>query len=315
MAQGNFKSLKGVKKNEPLAKYTTFKIGGPADWFYQAKTTEEVVKAVRLCRQQEIPFFVLGGGSNVLVSDEGFRGMVIKMGSLSRAKSRDEKWEACPERSRGMGSEMIITEAGVPLAKIIKVAEKNSLSGLEFAAGIPGTVGGAVWGNAGAWQQSISEIVTRVKILTENGKTKWINRVDCQFTYRQSRFKRGKEVILEVELCLTKGDKNEIRRKIKINLTKRNQQPTQPSSGCIFINPKPKSAGELIEKCGLKGKRIGNAQISEKHANFIVNLGGAKAADVVKLIVLAREAVREKFGINLKPEIVILDEYGDQIHY
>ena len=200
----------------------------------------------------------------------------------------------------------IIAGAGIPLTKLINIAKENSLSGLEFMAGILGTLGGAIVGNAGAWQESLGDKVERVKILDENNQFKWLNHEECHFAYRQTRFKKSKEIVLEVELKLTKGNKEEIERKIAANLKRREGQPKEPSAGSIFVNPKPQSAGDLIEKCGLKGKQIGSAQISTKHANFIVNLGGARAQDVLKLIVLAQNEVRKKFGIDLKTEIVFL---------
>jgi len=273
-----------------LAKYTTFKIGGPADFFVEVEKEEELVKLLKLLRELNLPYFILGGGSNLLVADEGFRGIVIKIAN-------------CELRITNC---KIIAGAGVSLGKLVELSAENSLTGLEFAAGIPGTVGGAVRGNAGAWGEAIGDKVKRVKVLTPQGEIKWIDASDCQFSYRQSRFKKTKEIIWEVELELEKGDRKEIKEKIEENLAKRASQPKEPSAGCIFVNPKPFPAGELIDKCGLKGKRIGDAQISPKHANFIVNLGNAKAADVIRLIKLIKEKVKEKFGINLEEEVFLL---------
>jgi UDP-N-acetylmuramate dehydrogenase len=192
------------------------------------------------------------------------------------------------------------------LGRLVDLAAQNSLSGLEFAAGIPGTIGGAIRGNAGAWQEDIGGLVSRVKVLGEAGKIFWINRADCRFSYRQSRFKKSKEIILEVELKLVAGDKDKIKAKINENLTKRLCQPSEPSAGCVFKNPKPQSAGAFIDQCGLKGKIIGGAQISPKHANFIVNLGHARAMDVLELMELARGEVKKKFGLTLENEICLL---------
>jgi len=283
-----------MKKDQLLAPYTTFKIGGPADWFCEAFSEKELLEAVKFAQEKKLPYFILGGGSNVLVSDLGFRGVVIKMDN--------GEWI--------MDNGKITAGAGITLDKLVNIATENSLSGLEFAAGIHGTLGGAVVGNAGAWQESFGDKVEQVKILDENGQIKWLNHADCQFIYRQSRFKKRKEIVLEVELKLTQGDKGEIQRKMTANLKKREGQPQEPSAGSIFINPKPQSAGDLIEKCGLKGKQIGEAKISEKHANFIVNLGGAKAQDVLKLIALACEEVKKKFDLNLKTEIIFLGEFN-----
>jgi len=279
-----------MKKDQLLAPYTTFKIGGPADWFCEAKNEKGILEAVKFAQEKKLPFFILGNGSNVLIPDDGFRGMVVKM--------ENGEWR--------MENERIIAGAGIPLTKLVNMAKENSLSGIEFMAGITGTLGGAVVGNAGAWQENIGDKVERVKILDKDNQFKWLNHNECQFVYRQSRFKKGKEIVLEVELKLTKGNKKEIKRKIMANLKKREGQPKEPSAGSIFVNPKPQSAGDLIEKCGLKGKQIGSTQISTKHANFIINLGGAKARDVLKLIALAQNEVRRKFKINLKPEIIFL---------
>jgi len=300
MAQDYLESIKKlgleVKVSEPLAKYTTFKIGGPADFFVEVEREEELLKLLKLLKKLKFPYFILGGGSNLLVADEGFRGVVIKVQSSKlKVKSANRRTKF-----------KIICGAGVSLGKLVELAVENSLAGLEFTAGIPGTVGGAVRGNAGAWKEAIGDKIKRVKVLTPEGETKWIKNSDCQFSYRQSRFKKTKEIIWEVELELEKGNEKEIQEKIKENLVKRARQPKEPSAGCIFVNPKPFAAGELIEKCGLKGKRIGDAQISPKHANFIVNLGKARAADVIKLIKLIKEKVKEKFGIDLKEEIFLL---------
>ena len=286
-----------MKKNQLLAPYTTFKIGGPTDWFCETKNEQEVVKAIKFAKEKKLAFFILGNGSNLLVSDDGFRGVVIKM--------ENEEVQ--------INNEKILAEAGISLSKLANIAQENSLSGIEFMAGIPGTLGGAVVGDAGAWQENIGDKVERVKILDKDNQFKWLNHDECHFSYRQSRFKKNREIVLEVELKLIKGDKEEIERKIMTNLKKREGQPKEPSAGSVFIKPIPQSTGDLIEKCGLKGKQIGQAQISTKHANFIVNLGGAKAEDVVKLIALAQKEVRKKFGIDLETEIVFLGEFHDKI--
>jgi len=298
-----------IKRNQLLARFTTFKIGGPADWFCEAKNEKEILEAVKFAQEKNLPYFILGNGSNVLVADEGVRGMVIKV------KSEKLKVKSCNSKFK------IMAEAGVSLNKLIDAALKNSLIGLEFMAGIPGTLGGAVVGNAGAWQENIGDKVERVKILTKDGRIKWLSQRGCQFAYRQSRFKKenkenkeDKEIILEVELNLKKVPTSMnrfIEVKMEEYLKKREDQPQEPSAGSIFTNPKPKSAGDLIEKCGLKGKRIGQAQISERHANFIINLGGAKAKDLLKLITLAREVVKKKFKVNLDLEVNLVGEFHD----
>jgi len=279
-----------VKQNEKLVGHTTFGIGGPADLFYETETIKELVKVIKLCRKDNIPYFIFAGGSNLLVSNDGIRGMVIKVGS--------ENWE--------VKSEKVIAEAGAPLTQLVEIATKNSLSGLELAAGIPGTIGGAVWGNAGAAKDWIGNIVEEVEVLTAKNEIRKLSQADCQFSYRTSRFKKNKEIILRVVLRLKKDDSEKIRKKLDDFLAKRKNQPRKKSAGSIFKNPPDKTAGWLIDQCGLKGKRIGNAQISLQHANFIVNLGNATADDVVQLIKLAKKEVKKKFGIKLEEEICLI---------
>ena len=286
-----------VKLNEPLANHTTFKIGGPADLFYEAKNEEELIKAVSVARKIGISFFILGNGSKLLIGDKGFQGLVIK--------NKNKKIEITDERT----TPKVFAGSGLYTEDLIRKLLDKSIGGLEFMVGIPATVGGAVRGNAGAWQQAIGDKVSRVKVLTSTGEVKWLDRTECEFNYRQSRFKRTDEVILEVEFILEKKDKKEIEKKIVENLEKRKKQPREPSAGCIFVNPKPNFAGELIEKCGLKGMTIGGAQISPKHANFIVNLGGAKARDVLQLIKREKTEVKKKFDIELTEEVVMVGKF------
>lgn len=286
-----------VKVNEPLSRHTTFKIGGPADLFYEASSREDLIKVIRVIREVEVPDFILGGGSNILVGDKGFRGIVIKIQN-SKIKIQNDNAKC-----------KIYAEAGVKVSVLLEELVKNSAAGFEFMAGIPGTIGGAVRGNAGAWQQNIGGLVKRVKILSAGGKVIWIDKKNCSFKYRDSRFKHNDEIILAVEFILSLGQKEEIDKKINNYLNERSIQPKEPSAGCVFVNPKPHSAGRLIEECGLKGKQIGGAKISEKHANFFVNVGGAMASEVVALIVLAKQKVKEKFDIDLKEEIVRVGEF------
>lgn len=286
-----------VKTDEPMAKYTTFGIGGPADLYYEAKTEEELVRAIKKSDELEVPYYILGNGSNLLVGDKGIKGMVIK-NKILKIKYKKVK-----------GGELIIAGAGVLLNDLMKFCVKNSFSGLEFLTGIPGSVGGAVRGNAGAWQKNIGDQVKRVKILTEDGKVKWIAQEDCHFSYRKSWFKKTKEIILEVELKVEKKEKKEIEKMVGEYKEKRKNQPRELSAGSVFINPKPYSAGEMIEECGLKGIKNNLAEISLLHANFIVNLGGAKAKDVVELIALVKEKVKKRFGIELEEEIVRVGEF------
>lgn len=254
--------LPQIKKNIRLAPYTTFKIGGPAQYFFIAKTNDDLIKAIKNAKEENLPYFILGGASNLLVSDQGFKGLVIKAEN-SNFEIKDS---------------LIRAEAGAKLDDIVKASIKANLTGLEWAAGIPGTIGGAVKVNASAFGQSIKKSVKKIR-------------------------KQG-DVILSVELRLKKnGDKNSV--KEHLDYRKKNH-PKEPSAGCIFKNPPGHSAGQLIDEAGLKGRKIGGAMVSEKHANFIINTGQAKAEDVIILISIIKQKVRNKFGIQLMEEIKYL---------
>jgi len=308
--------LPAIKKGVPLSAYTSFKIGGLAKYFFEARTRDELVNALEAARQTNLPFFILAGGSNILFSDNGFGGLVIKI-QFSDFKRQDLK---------------IYAEAGAKLSDIVGLAVESGLTGLEWAAGIYGTVGGAVRGNAGAFNGSVSIILEKVEVLdTTDNKIKNFDNKDCQFTYRESVFKKNKDlIILSALFKLKKRDKAKIERQMSKNIEYRteNQPIDKPSAGSIFKNPEFKivdkglfkdypdfknfsskgivPAGFLIDKAGLRGKRIGNAKISEKHCNFIINLGRARAEDVIYLINLVKEKVGALFGIELEQEIMII---------
>jgi len=299
-----------MKRNVLLSKYTTFKIGGPAEYFFEVKDKKELISAVKFAKEKRLPFFILGGGSNLLVSDKGFRGVVINFQfsifnfqSISNSKIFK-----------------ITAGAGLPLNRLVNISTGKGFSGLEWAVGIPGTIGGAVFGNAGAFGKSMKDIIETVEAL-DIRKDKFINfkNKECRFGYRNSIFKKNKNlVIVSVELKLKKGNKKNIKKRIKENLIyKKEKQPLNyPSAGSVFKNPRLRqgyggqsksfTAARLIEECGLKGKQVGNAKISDKHANFIVNLGKAKAKDVKKLINFAKQRVKKNFKINLEEEIQFL---------
>lgn len=282
---------KKVKENIPLAPLTTFGIGGPAFWFITAKDKKEILEAIKASRELEIPSFILGGGSNILIADQGFPGLVIKI------------------KNEGLTIKgtKITAEAGLPLAKLVESAQKNLLSGLECCVGIPGSVGGAVCGNAGAREEWIGQIIEGVSIIDKESKIAHLNNRDCKFSYRESRFKNNsQEIILEADFALKKEKRKIIEQKIKSFLEARKNQPKEKSAGSVFKNPPGDSAGRLIDQAGLRGKKIGQAQISEKHANFIINTGGAKAEEVLELIRLAQKTVKEKFNVNLELEIKLV---------
>ena len=304
-----------IERKKVLANFTTFKIGGPADYFVKVKNEKDLIEVLEWAKNQSLPFFILGGGSNVLFSDEGFRGVVIKL--------QNTKYE--------IQNTKIIAEAGCPLQKLVQEALKNSLSGLEWAAGIPGTLGGAIRGNAGAFGGEMKDVVESVKVLNVGClkfKVKQLSKKSCQFSYRESIFKKRKNlIILGATLKLKKGNKKEIQEKIKEILKQRKErQPLEfPSAGSVFKNVSVKKlpkeikekfkekikngflpAAILIEECGLKGKSFGGAKISEKHANFILNFKNAKARDVFNLIQLVKKKVKEKFKVELEEEIELV---------
>ena len=317
MSKINFQEIKKllpeIKKNVLLKNYTTFKIGGRAKYFFEAKNKEDLIKAISLAKKFKLPFFILGGGSNLLVSDKGFKGLVIKIQN-TKYKIQNTK---------------IMAEVGVMLGELVNVSAKTGLSGLEWAVGIPGTVGGAIFGNAGVFGKSMKNIVKEIEVFDlSNEKIKTFKNKDCQFDYRESIFKKNKNlIILSTKLKLKKEKKSKIERKMReyLNYRKENQPLNLPSAGSVFKNyelriknyelvkefPELREfnkknlipAAWLIEKCGLKGKRFGNVKISEKHANFIVNLGEGKARDVIKLIKIIKNKVKNKFGITLEEEI------------
>ena len=271
-----------LQENIPLKKYATLKIGGPAKYFFVAKTKLSLVKAIKWAKKKNLPFFILGAGSNVLFSDKGYQGLVIKF-----------------QNPR--------------LSQLVN-------NGLEWAIGIPGTMAGAVWGNAGAFGKSMKDVVKTVEVFDiKDEKIKTLNNKDCQFGYRDSIFKKNPNLIILSAEIKQKKNRNppplKLRRaRIKEYLVyrKRTQPFYFPSAGSVFKNPAPeqssvrgRSAGELIEQCGLKGKQIGGAQISDLHANFIVNLGSACAQDVLSLVKLIKKTVYEKFKVKLEEEIKI----------
>ncbi|MDD2696902.1 MAG: UDP-N-acetylmuramate dehydrogenase [Candidatus Pacebacteria bacterium] len=282
------------RKNVSLKNYTTFKIGGKAKYFYITQTKKDLTDAASMAKKLKLPFFVLGGGSNLLVSDKGFDGLVIK---IENCKLKIEKYK-------------MVAEAGVPLGQLVSAATNVGLSGMEWAAGIPGTVGGAVYGNAGAFRKSMKDVVEKVEVFdTKDLEFKIYNSRDCKFSYRESIFKKRKNLIIVSSILkLKKGEKFEIKKRIKeyVDYKIETQPLNYPSAGSVFKNPTKDFAAKLIEKCGLKGKKVNDAKISEKHANFIVNLGKANEKDIKKLINLIKKEVKNKFGVVLEEEIQFL---------
>jgi len=296
-----------VLVNEPMALHTSFRIGGPADLYAVASSAQELVELVSLAREHGIPYLIIGRGTNILVSDRGIRGLVIENGAGAvKFEERDAT---------------LYAESGALLRDLALESARRGLGGLEWAVGIPGSVGGAIVGNAGAYGGYVSDVVRRVTALVADGEVRELAARELGFGYRTSRFKgqgmggkgvgeRGREVILSAEFALRPEPVEVLMGKIA-DYTRRREakQPTEPSAGSVFKRTEQYPAGFLIEQAGLKGMRIGGAQISPKHANFIVNLGGAKASDVKALIDLTREAVYREFGIELELEIELVGEW------
>ncbi|HTP80421.1 MAG TPA: UDP-N-acetylmuramate dehydrogenase [Bacteroidota bacterium] len=280
-----------VAMNEPLGKYTSMRVGGSAECYIEPSDKTDMVSTVRYLQEIGVPYMVIGRGSNLVVSDEGVRGAVINMETGVSALRLD--------------GPMVYAESGVRLNKFVDFCIQNSRGGVEMLAGIPGTVGGAVVMNAGAHGGEISDHIVGVEVLRD-ADVRTVPKADAQFAYRKSGFVG--DVVLSATFDLPFADKEELIRKRRELILRRNEsQPLElPNSGSMFKNPANTFAARLIEQAGLKGKRIGDAQISEKHANFIVNLGNAKAADVVRLIELARRTVYQNTGIMLELEVKLL---------
>ena len=286
-------SREPVRASEPLAPLTWFRLGGPADYLARPSSAEGLADLVERCRGAGLPWRVLAGGSNVLVRDEGVRGLVLHLESPSFSDVE-------------IDDRRIVAGAAVPLTALISQAARAGLTGLESLTGIPGTVGGAVRGNSGGRQGSIGQHVERVTVLDADGQIRTRGRDDLIFSYRDSNVDDA--VILSVELLLEPDDPEAVVRQMRrIWIVKKENQPYgHQSSGCIFRNPTPElSAGALIEQAGLKGKRIGGAEVSDRHANYIVAEPGATVADVLTLIDLARDEVLRQFGYELELQIRI----------
>lgn len=277
--------------NEPMNRHTTFQIGGPADIVVYPTRRREICDLVRICRAENIPYISLGNGSNVLVSDAGIRGLVIMTDRMHRITvdndSRIEAW------------------AGAPLSRVATIAKNYQLSGLEFAFGIPGTIGGAVYMNAGAYNHQMNQVITATEYVDGEGQLCTVEGDDHQFGYRTSCFKDTNHIIVKTHLQLSPGKESEIAELMKqYTQARKEKQPLElPSAGSAFKRPEGFFAGKLIEDCGLKGRRVGGAEVSTKHAGFIVNVGGAKAKDVLDLVDIIKTEVLQKFGVELEPEI------------
>lgn len=282
----------------PMSFYTTLGVGGPAEALYQPGDIQQLGEVIAYLGSETIPYVVVGRGSNLLVTDKGISGVVIILdGTL-------EELTEGPE-----GPESLVAGGGLGLVDLLLYCRKNGLGGLEFLSWVPGTVGGAVRMNAGAFGKEMSEYVREIQIIDPAGRGKTMNREDLSFSYRNLDIEQG-AIITRVVLRLMSEDRSVIESRVKDFMKRRKQsQPfNYPSAGSVFKNPPGEYAGRLIERAGLKGRRVGEAMISGKHANFIVNIGRAKARDIIELMSIAREEVKKGTGIELEPEIRILGD-------
>ena len=278
--------------NEPMAAHTTFKIGGAADILITVRSIDELQTAVNACKASDIPVMILGNGSNLLVSDNGIEGAVIMLDGDFKEITVD--------------GTIITSGAGAKLSRLCSVALENSLTGLEFAYGIPGTVGGAMYMNAGAYGGEMKDVALSVTALTADGELREVPAEELQLGYRTSVFKTNGDIILFSKYKLEQGDQAAIKEKMDDVMDRRkSKQPLEfPSAGSVFKRPKDAFAGTLIEQCGLKGKTVGGAQVSEKHAGFIINIGGATCDDVMGLVKLVQDTVKAETGYSLEREII-----------
>lgn len=289
-----------VMMDEPMSKHTTFRVGGPADFYLNPHSTEELKRALCICKEENIPYFIIGNGSNLLVSDEGYRGVVIQ---IYRNMSETEV----------QGETKIRAKAGALLSAVAKTALNHSLTGMEFASGIPGTIGGAVVMNAGAYGGEMKDILEEVTVLTKEGEVKTLAASELELGYRTSIVMKEGYIVLEAVLNLEKGDAQKIGHRMnELKEQRVSKQPLEfPSAGSTFKRPEGYFAGKLIMDAGLAGYQVGGAQISAKHCGFVINAGGAAAGDVYRLICQVQKIVYDKFQVKLETEVKMLGVFKD----
>ncbi len=287
-----------LRTDEIMKPHTSFRVGGPAQIYVEPESGEEICDLICAAKAAGLPFFLMGNGSNLVISDEGIDGLVIRLGE-SFSEIRSEEDPSDPECVR------ITATAGTLLIRLSSFAAKAGLTGLEFASGIPGSLGGAVFMNAGAYGHDMSEVVDKVISISPSGERKTWKREELQFGYRKSRFMKEGGIVTEVELLLRKGDPEAIASSIREYTEKRTKsQPLQfPSAGSMFKRPEGHYTGALIEQAGLKGFSIGGAQVSEKHAGFVINKGEATASDIDALVKHIQKTIQDQFGVSLEREV------------
>ncbi len=283
-----------IHLQESMAGHTTFRIGGPADCFVQLESEDQLKRVRRYLEMAGVPHFVLGNGSNLLVDDDGYRGVILQIGSkMSRIR---------------VEGRYIVAEAGATLSQVARSAIEHGLTGLEFASGIPGTVGGGVVMNAGAYGGEMSQVVTLVNVVSREGETLSLENETMEFGYRTSVIRQSSFVVTEVTFRLEQGDRETIRATMEeLAARRREKQPLEyPSAGSTFKRPEGNFAGKLIMEAGFRGVQVGGARVSDKHCGFIVNVGNASARDVRELMERIQSQVKERFHVDLEPEIVFL---------
>ena len=288
-----------VRINEPMMKHTSFRAGGAARWFAVPETAEELKAVLAACRKADTPWYVIGNGSNLLVSDKGFPGVIISMDKFDRLEVN--------------GTEISVG-AGVMLSKLANTAYKAGLTGLEFAAGIPGTVGGACVMNAGAYGSEMINVLKSVTVLTPEGTVETLPAEKLELGYRTSVIPKKGYLVLEAVMSLTEGNMEESKALMDdLAFRRKDKQPLEfPSAGSTFKRPAGHFAGKLIEDCGLKGFTVGGAQVSEKHAGFVINKGGATASDIYNLCKEVEKRVKAEFGVSLEMEVKLLGEFEEE---
>lgn len=284
-----------IRIDEPMKYHTSFKVGGPADILITPRNFQQVIDVIKLCKKNNIPFYIMGNGSNLLVKDGGIRGIIIKLIKLNHIIVEGNK---------------IISESGASLKEISAAALNSSLTGIEFACGIPGSVGGAVTMNAGAYNGEISHIIESAKVVDNFGEVRVLDRDELKLGYRMSSILMYGYTVLEVTFNLKNGEYEKIKNRIDdLNRRRSQKQPLEyASAGSTFKRPEGHFAAKLIEDSGLKGENVGDAQVSEKHSGFIINRGNATASDILNLIKIVQHRVKEKFNVDLYTEVRIIGE-------
>lgn len=285
-----------ILTQEPMGRHTTFRVGGPAE-YYLTPRGEELADVIKLCREQEVSYILIGNGSNLLVSDKGIRGAVIEVGKeMAQIRVEDNRIHA---------------QAGALLSKTANAALEAGLTGMEFAAGIPGCIGGAVVMNAGAYGGEMKDIICSVTVLTEQGETKKLLPQELELSYRHSCIPEKGYVVLEVELLLQEGDREQIRGQMEeLKARRLEKQPLEyPSAGSTFKRPEGYFAGKLIMDAGLRGFQVGGAAVAEKHCGFVINREAATASDIYQLIQEIQDEVQRQFGVRLEPEVKMVGDF------